>query len=494
MASSASEVGTDMGTDVHSDVWNGAVTRADRAASRRERFAAWRRGRPFWGAALTIVAGVVLWFSGRLQFDTFEFQLGIEGAQSTILPIGIVVLGALVLAQPHFHLFYGILTLVVAVYSLLGVNLGGFGIGMVLGVVGGVTVVSWRAESPPARVLQPAPETGADDAEPTAAKQSPAASGGRHTAAVAVAAALVLGSPPAAATGTAGPTAPVASGVEQGPVLCALFGVTCEDDEPETDPSAEPSAGPSATTEPSASPSSSEGGDPSGGGTGGEGTGGDDAGEDDAGGAGGEAAGGAPDEGAAAGERTEAQAEEAVTDAVALELGDCVRVTFGGEYDVNLSLPGDCGVREDANVFSLDGELETRDLQLPLDGINGISVVNVPVTTDGPRRDALKLSVDHVKVPGFWLRTYAYSDGHVAGTETNAGYVSMTGDAQMYLSSIHANLPGDDDVAELADKAAQGSSVVEILLGLTDARLGFMGATSDQQVWSDFREQVWAQG
>lgn len=445
---------------------------AGESTSRRARFAAWRRRRPFWGAILTILAGVVLYFSGRLQFDTFQFQLGIEGAQSTILPIGLVLLGALVLAQPQFHLFYGILTLVVAVYSLLGVNLGGFGIGMILGVVGGVIVVSWA----PARA-EPADAGSTGGVEALeAALAEPPASPGRHSAVVAVVAALALGTPLAA------PSVGLAtSDVDQGPVLCTLFGVTCEDEEPE--PSSEPSASPSASADPSASPAPSQDGADDGGsgeqdGTddgatgGGEGSTGGDAGEDEA---------------------SEEDAEDAVTEAVELELGDCVRVTFGGAYDITLSLPGDCGVRQDANVFSLDGELETRDLQLPLDGINGISLVNVPVTTDGPRRDALKLSVDRVTVPGFWLKTYAYSDGHVAGTETHAGYVSMEGDAQMYLSSIRANLPRGDDVAELADKVAQGASVVEILLGLTDARIGFMGATSDQQVWSDFREQVWSQ-
>ncbi len=62
----------------------------------------------------------------------------------------------------------------------------------------------------------------------------------------------------------------------------------------------------------------------------------------------------------------------------------------------------------------------------------------------------------------------------------------------MYISSIHADLPDGDDWAELGDKIAAGASPVEMLLGLTDARIGLMGgATSDKQVWSGFREQVW---
>ncbi len=190
-------------------------------------------------------------------------------------------------------------------------------------------------------------------------------------------------------------------------------------------------------------------------------------------------------------EPAEEQAQDDVEKEFKLELGPCARITFGGEYDINVSLPGDCGKREDANVFSIDGELETRDLQLPLTGINGIDVVNVPVTNDGPRRDALRINVDYVKVPGFWLKTYADNNGKIGGTVTDADYVSMQGDAQMYISSIHADLPDGDDWAELGDKIAAGASPVEMLLGLTDARIGLMGATSDKQVWSGFREQVW---
>ena len=37
----------------------------------------------------------------------------------------------------------------------------------------------------------------------------------------------------------------------------------------------------------------------------------------------------------------------------------------------------------------------------------------------------------------------------------------------------------------------EGASLIEILLTATDARMGFMGATSDIQVWDNFREQVW---
>ncbi|GAA1716221.1 hypothetical protein GCM10009809_10410 [Isoptericola hypogeus] len=481
----------------------------DEAPGRRERFAAWRRGRPFWGGILTALAGVVLWFSGRLRLDGFEIQLGIEGMQSTLLPVVLVALGVLVMAQPQVRVFYGVITLAISVYSLLGVNLGGFGVGMVLGVVGGILAVSWLPQvAVPAESAAPsaaAPVDPAPDGEEEVCADEllpfdhEPAHGGRHVAVMAAVAVLAIGGTSATATEAAGAApAQVGAAADCWDPLGWLEWICGDGDEA----AATPSPSPSATGDAGA-----------GGETGGTGDDAAGSGDDGAAGMGGPGDGAAEPGGEAvdAGNQSKGkgagadgrkpasddepapdeEAQQTVQDAAEVELGPCARITFGGGYDINVALPGDCGTPEDANVFSLDGELETRDLQLPLTGINGVGVVNVPVTTDGPRRDALKISVDEVKVPGFWLKTYADNDGKLGGTVTDADYVSMEGNAQMYISSIHANLPGGDDVAELGEKLASGASLVEMLLGLTDARIGLMGATSDVQVWSDFREQVW---
>ncbi|MFE5308812.1 DUF6114 domain-containing protein [Isoptericola sp. NPDC056605] len=486
-------------------------------ATRRQRFAAWRRDRPFWGGTLAILSGLVLWFSGRLQIDNFEIQLGIEGMQSTLLPVALVLLGALVMTQPQFRVFYGVITLAISVYSLLGVNLGGFGVGMVLGVVGGILAVSWMPR-PAAEAAEAEPAT--DDVPATApdrdAAPAPAdprevqevglaeilpfdeepARGGRHVAVVAAVAVLALGGTGTTAVeAAAAPAAQVRAASDCWDPLGWLEWACGSDDDEESTPSPSPSASQDAGGSGEATDDSSTGATDDGA-SAGDGTAADASGaEDDApkGADAKDADGKDADKDGKAEEDTpaEEQAQDDVEKEFKLELGPCARITFGGEYDINVSLPGDCGKREDANVFSVDGELETRDLQLPLTGINGIDVVNVPVTNDGPRRDALRINVDYVKVPGFWLKTYADNNGKVGGTVTDADYVSMEGDAQMYISSIHADLPDGDDWAELGEKIAAGASPVEMLLGLTDARIGLMGATSDKQVWSGFREQVW---
>lgn len=113
------------------------------ATGRRERFRSWRRSRPFVGGLLTALGGVEMFFSGQLDIGKIHVQLGIEGLQATIIPIVLVLLGVLVIAMPAHHVFYGVIALAVAVYSLVGVNLGGFFVGMLLASVGGVLTVAW---------------------------------------------------------------------------------------------------------------------------------------------------------------------------------------------------------------------------------------------------------------------------------------------------------------------------------------------------------------
>ena len=105
--------------------------------------AAWRRQRPFVGALLIAIAGVEMFLSTQLDIGKLHIQLGIEGFQATVIPLGFVLLAALLLAMPQHRVFYGVIALALSLYSIVGVNLGGFLIGMLLSAIGGVLAVSW---------------------------------------------------------------------------------------------------------------------------------------------------------------------------------------------------------------------------------------------------------------------------------------------------------------------------------------------------------------
>lgn len=110
-------------------------------------FRTWRKERPFLGGLLVALGGVEMFFSGQLDIGHLHVQLGIEGLQATIIPIALLLLGILAMTMPDHHVFYGVLALAVAVYSLVGVNLGGFLIGMLLAGTGGVLVAAWMRRS-----------------------------------------------------------------------------------------------------------------------------------------------------------------------------------------------------------------------------------------------------------------------------------------------------------------------------------------------------------
>ncbi|WP_249335976.1 DUF6114 domain-containing protein [Sinomonas gamaensis] len=118
-------------------------SRSATAPARAAGFRDWRRSRPSIGGLLAALGGIEMFFSGQLDLGHLHVQLGIEGLQATVIPIALVLLGVLSVTMPTHHVFYGILTLVVAIYSLVGVNMGGFIIGMLLSGVGGVLVVAW---------------------------------------------------------------------------------------------------------------------------------------------------------------------------------------------------------------------------------------------------------------------------------------------------------------------------------------------------------------
>ena len=115
----------------------------EQSPSGRGRFRAWRRQRPFIGGLLVAIGGVEMFFSGQLDIGHLHVQMGIEGLQATIIPVLLVLLGILAITMPVHHVFYGVIALAVAIYSLVGVNLGGFLIGMLLSTVGGILVVAW---------------------------------------------------------------------------------------------------------------------------------------------------------------------------------------------------------------------------------------------------------------------------------------------------------------------------------------------------------------
>ncbi|MFY1679942.1 DUF6114 domain-containing protein [Micromonospora sp. WMMD730] len=134
-------------------------------------FRRWRRSRPFWGGLLTVLAGVEMFASTRMTLNGLSFSSGATGLYSLLIPIILVTCGLLLWFSPGQRLFYSIVAAVTTVYSLMGLNLGGFFLGLLLGLVGSALGFAWtpiRPATPPAADTAAPPTAG-----PTAAGAHP---------------------------------------------------------------------------------------------------------------------------------------------------------------------------------------------------------------------------------------------------------------------------------------------------------------------------------
>src|SRR6185312_3332592 len=99
--------------------------------------------------------------STRMTLNGLSFHSGATGLLSLLIPVILVACGLLLWFTPAQRLFYSIVAAVTAVYSLIGLNLGGFFVGLLLGIVGSALAFAWTPTSPPP------PATAVKD-EPTA--------------------------------------------------------------------------------------------------------------------------------------------------------------------------------------------------------------------------------------------------------------------------------------------------------------------------------------
>ncbi|GLY08344.1 DUF6114 domain-containing protein [Actinoplanes sp. NBRC 101535] len=117
------------------------------------RFARWRRGRPFWGGLLLLTSGLEMFLSANMSVANMDVHIGPQGFLSYLLPSIMLVCGALTWLSPAQRHFYGIVGVLTALYSFIGLNLGGWIAGMLLGIVGGALAIAWG----PARVTPAVP-------------------------------------------------------------------------------------------------------------------------------------------------------------------------------------------------------------------------------------------------------------------------------------------------------------------------------------------------
>ena len=116
----------------------------------RLRFRTWRRTRPFWGGLLTLLGGAEVLLSEKAPIPVIV-HLGAQGLAGYLVPIVIVLCALLLWFNPAQRLFYSILAVIASLATLITANLGGFLLGMLLGIAGGSLAFAWVPGAGPKR-------------------------------------------------------------------------------------------------------------------------------------------------------------------------------------------------------------------------------------------------------------------------------------------------------------------------------------------------------
>ncbi|QDQ16178.1 hypothetical protein FH965_07250 [Streptomyces spectabilis] len=113
----------------------------------------WRRTRPFWGGLLLVLGGAEL-LVVPLSPLTVLVSLGLGGIAAIGIGIALMVAGVFLWLMPQAHHYVSVNALILSVLSFAATNLGGFLVGMLLGIVGSAMGFGWT----------PVPEDGQEEA------------------------------------------------------------------------------------------------------------------------------------------------------------------------------------------------------------------------------------------------------------------------------------------------------------------------------------------
>ncbi|MDJ0344148.1 DUF6114 domain-containing protein [Streptomyces sp. H10-C2] len=117
----------------------------------------WRRTRPFWGGLLLILGGAELLVI-PLSPLTVLVSLGLGGLAAIGIGLALIVAGLFLWFLPHTRHYVSINALILSVLSFAATNLGGFLVGMLLGIAGSAIGFGWTPVEP-----EPADTSAASD-------------------------------------------------------------------------------------------------------------------------------------------------------------------------------------------------------------------------------------------------------------------------------------------------------------------------------------------
>ncbi|MFF9767645.1 DUF6114 domain-containing protein [Streptomyces sp. NPDC014636] len=111
-------------------------------------FRGWRARRPFWGGLLLALGGGEILVTEKASLKVV-LHIGMQGLAGYLLPGLMVLLGLLILFNPSQRLFYSLTGVLLSLGTWLTSNLGGFFLGLLLGVTGSCLAFGWLPDQGP---------------------------------------------------------------------------------------------------------------------------------------------------------------------------------------------------------------------------------------------------------------------------------------------------------------------------------------------------------
>jgi len=115
----------------------------------RVAFRAWRKARPFWGGLWCVLAGAAMAYGPTTAIKVILISGTVVWA-GILVGVLVAIMGLFLWFTPQLRQVVGIVAVVLSIVSLLTSDYGGFGIGLILGTVGGAMGFAWtpvRAEA-----------------------------------------------------------------------------------------------------------------------------------------------------------------------------------------------------------------------------------------------------------------------------------------------------------------------------------------------------------
>ncbi len=77
----------------------------------------------------------------------FEFGVILTGVVGVLAGIIVILAAVMLVKRPKKRLTWGSLIILFSFFSIYGAAMGGFGIGLVLGLIGGILAVTWKPKN-----------------------------------------------------------------------------------------------------------------------------------------------------------------------------------------------------------------------------------------------------------------------------------------------------------------------------------------------------------